>query len=717
MYIVFFLINFVILSSSYFIVYKSFPRISFSEKLIAAFLLYFSQITLTVLFSGIVIKNLGFFPLIFINLSISAVEVLLSRTRIRGAIFDFGKQFYGFFSFLIKSKDIFLYIILLLLFGQVMVMLVKIYYLPPHVWDVFAYHLHPAVEWFQKNMITDFVDTPVIRLNRNPMGVKLFFLWIIRFLKDITWLELPQFMSGILSVLSSYTLMLKVNVKRINALKYAALIYFIPLVLIESRTGQDHLALLGITLMAAIYFLNVFYRNEHSQIIFLGLSFGLLLGIKISGLHIIIVFFLALLLSKGLNYSSILNFLKKNLLFLGVGLLLTIALGGYWYVRNISIIRAYWVNFSKLLGLKFILILFFLVAIALLLKFALKRIKIRPLSRNRTVITAGIIILVILVLFILIQNLGLIKTFVFGYNSPRSLLSGSDFYRQYPLLKNLKSRFLLNLLEFPFRIKDIGLYTGYTPDFLEQSGFGVQFFSFGLLAYLMMTFLIFRKKYRTGMIGYIYILAVVLLGTYFIYYYSSANYRLFMFFPVIGLIIWAFLCEKIKFHKYYLVIIDLLIIGMIIFNILVTNFEGNYRKEGWKNILTICNPVERTSIKFSPLLTGDDWFYIDNFLSPAEPVGYLAHIDSWISPYFDNRLLRRIYHLKSLKGFNLKIAAGEKYLLQFNPVFKTSLKKKGIHYIHINPVGDRHLRKFMKPIFISCKDVIRVTDNLYYYKW
>ena len=217
--------------------------------------------------------------------------------------------------------------------------------------------------------------------------------------------------------------------------------------------------------------------------------------------------------------------------------------------------------------------------------------------------------------------------------------------------------------------------------------------------------------------GFVYIFSLVLLGTYFFYYYSSANYRLFMFFPVFGIILWACLAEKFNLSRYCLAFIHLLMIGMILFNMTVTLFEGNADKDRWKTTLTLANPRQRTSTQFSPLLKGADWQFIDQYIRPEEPIGYMAHLDSWISPFFDNRMIRRIYHLRALSGFRLIKTGNGRRRLDFNPVFKESLKQHGIHFIHINPHGARHRQIYIKPIFASDKDLFRVTGNLYYFKW
>jgi hypothetical protein len=721
MTVVFIMLNLLMLISSYTTAYRFSAGAGFSEKLITTFLLYFSQITFTLLLLGLVLKNLSSVSIIILNsvISLSLLLVFTLKKYSRKALPDFYHHCRGSFSYLLKTKDVFLYILMSLFFFQVVLLLIKIYFLPPHVWDVFAYHLHPVVEWFQTGMIPASIDTPVIRLNRNPLGFKLLHFWIARFFGNITWIELPQFFYGLLTVLTSYALMLKMNVTKTSALKYALSIYFIPLILIESRTCQDHLALTGALLMSAFYFITVFFEKKGSYILFLGLSFGLVLGTKISGPHIIIVFFLALPLAKGFKLSFIFDFIKKNTRQLALGIIAVFALGGYWYFKDLSVLGSYLATISRLFRHKAGFIFLLILAILILLRWGFKKFHWSKAFKNKKVITVCIILIVIISGVALIKSAGLIKIFVRGQTSPKDLLTDSSFYAQYPLLKAVDSNFTRNILVFPFRIKDIGMYIPYTPDFLEQSGFGIQFFALGLMAYALMTVLIFKKKYRVGIPGFIFIFSMVLLGTYFFYYYTSANYRLFMFFPVFGLMLWAFLWEKLAPAKYYRRFIDLLLIGMVLFNISVTFFEGNTDKNRWKTLLTMDNPLDRTSIKYSPFFDSkkEDWIFIDNYIPPEEPIGYLAHIDSWIFPYFDYRMKRKIYHLRSLEGFRLVGWKRKIDRLEFNPIFRESLKQRGIHYIHINPLGARQLEKLLNRIIIDDTDVIRVTGNLYYFKW
>ena len=728
--IIFFLLNSLLLVSSYVTAYRYSKQAHLAELWITTFLLYTAQITVTLLFLGVVARNLGVVPILVLNSAIALLVLVLFRKTTRAALDDCWQRCGSSVGELVKSRDYILYGLLLLFVMQVVFIVVKIYYFPPDVWDVFAYHLHPVVEWFQQNMIPAVIDTPVSRLNRNPMGPKLLSFWFVTFSGDMTWVELPQFFYGLMTCLSAYVLMVKMKVRKYMALRYAIVLYFIPAIIIESRTVQDHLALNGLIFMAALYFINVFYEKNNAHIVFLGLTMGMLIGAKISGLQILVVFFLALFFSLGFSFSKTRAFIKKNWLRCLGGAIALVVLGGYWYLKDILIIRSYFRVVQELpllkylamacLGLIVVLLFFFGVRMFLSKKGAMLWTGFKNGLRNKKVVYIGVFLLGMILLVGVVKNAGLFKTFVLSQQNPAKYVTDAALRAEYPVLKLAGHRFVKNLLLFPYRIKDLGMYNEYTPDFLDQSGFGVQFFALGVLAYLIMTVLfLLRQNYRRSIGGFLYIFSMLLLGTYFIYYYSVANYRLFMFFPVFGIMLWAVLTSRLHFYRYQLKFLDLLMVGMILFSIAVTFFEGHGDGRRWKNMFTMTDAGERTSIKYSTFFTGEDWKFMDNYIKPAEPMGYLGHFDSWVSPYFDNGMKRRIYHLSSLAGFSLVQRNERKSQLILTPLFKESLKQRKIHFLHINPQGVRNrleLKK-RKSIFIEDAEVCRVTANLYYFKW
>jgi hypothetical protein len=680
------------------------------------------QVTVTIILLGAVFKSLGPLGLMLVNVLVSGTLIFLLRAHIHASLKDISKRGIDFLKFLGESRDYFLYLLLFLFLVQVAATLWKIYYLPPHVGDVLSYHLHPVVEWFQQGHVIHFTDSPVWRVNNNPLGAKFLHLWFIVFFKEITWIELPQFLFGLLLCISSYGVMLRMGVKRAVALRYAVLIYFLPAVLLQSRTGQDHLILAACTVTALLYFIDVFYREEYSRIVFLALALAYLFGVKKHAPLVIFMLFPALMLSRGLSVGKVWAFIRGHRRVLIASAPILVVSGWYFMAQN-ELFSELLFRFMRLNAgtflLKFILPVTLLVLLAVGIRKALvKWPAIKTLPRRRLVTVPVALACIAALGYGVIKTMPHIKPFLKSHTTPLMFMN-RDFDSQYPAFK---SKFMKNLLAFPFRIRDVGLYTPYTPDLLEKSGFGIQFFGFGLIAYLVLLPLaVFKKEYRAGVMGFLIIFAILLLLSYFFLYFSWANYRSFMFFAVTGLMLWAFIQSRWIEQPYYRGFVDLLLLVMVLFSAAACFFEGNLYPERLKTVVTAA-PQERTTVKYANLVwnwpgPGKSWEIIDRHIAPAEPVGFSGGGDAWTFPYFDNRLKRKVYYIDYLPGFDVK--KQEKgntvyRMLQFNRDFRASLKQRGIHYIHFSTQGTSHSHRLF--IAENTRGVVKITPHLYYVK-
>jgi hypothetical protein len=722
--LIFILLNGAILFSSHLIAHRYLGESRLSEHLVTTFFLYAAQVTFSLVVLGTVVKNLDILYITLLNGVISSLVIVFLRESIKSSFGKIYKQSVEFLGFAGKSKDYLLYLLLLLFLFQVTATLLKIYYLPPHVGDVLSYHLHPVVEWFQHGKVTGITDSPVFRGNRNPMGSKFLYLWFIAFFGGTTWIELPQFLFGVILSISAYALMLKTGIKRGTALRFGVLIYFLPSVLLQSRTCQDHLILAACTTTMLLYFTDVVYNKTYDRILFLAVVAAFLLGIKKHSPLVFVILFPALLLSRGFNMEKVKSFIRTNRLRL-VGSMVIIVVGaGYFYTRNNlipgKILRFLQMNYKNLL-LKLLLPLALVLALAFIGRRVYRKMQNRGWFKHKRVfITLGVVLAVSVAGFVVLKNRTLLKPFVAGHTTP-IMRTNRNFDIQYPAFK---SKLIKNLLAFPFRIKDIGLYTSYTPDMLEKSGFGVQFFAFGLLAYLLSLLMwLYKKEYRDSIMGFLLIFSLLLLFAYFLIYFSWANYRSFMFFAVIGLIAWAYIQSRHISKRVYLHYIDLLLVLMILFNIAACFFEGNMSPQRWKTLFTIDNPADRTTVKYATLFDmwggkGESWQFIDTYIPASEPIGFSGGYDAWTFPYFDNGMKRKIFYIKHLPGFDVKKVRKGSHtfnMLEFNPDFMAGLKQRRIHYLHFSTQGTYHRQRVFVPE--GQKDVIKITPDLYYVKW
>jgi len=720
MILTFIFLNLVILFSSYLVTYRFCRDCFFSTQILAAFLFYTFQITASILFLGVVVKDLGPFNLILLNLAVSITVVFFLRKEILAAFTSLGKEIREFFKGVISTKDYFLYLFLFLFIFQIAAILVKVYFLPPFVGDVFSYHLHPVIDWFQQGQILSYTDTPVWRANENPLGTKPLHFWWLIFLGNFTWIEMPQFIFGVILSISAYNLMVQGEISKNSALRYGILIYFIPAVLLQSRTNQDHLIFAACALLTLSFAVAVFYRGQYRQVLPLFVAMGFLFGIKKHSLLVIAVLFVTLIVSRGFSFRKILEFSRRHKDYLAAGVTFFILYSSYFFIFKTQLYRQLYHRFSKKFFPYIFIAMLLLVSLFLLVKWLAKKISFSILLKRYSW-TIIVVLGLILISFagLLIKNRHLLKPFFLGYPSP-IISANRNFAKEYPRFDNTLMK---NLLAFPFRIKDIGQYTSYTPDFLDKSGFGIQFFALGLVAFMMSTiWWLFKQGFRNSIMGFLLIFALLLLAVYFSIYFSWANYRSFIFFPVLGIILWSYVAKKIFGKKYYQFLLDLFLIIMILFNGAVCFFEGNMSGKRWKTLFTLERSQERTSVKYAPLIwTSKDketWDYIDCYIKADQPVGYLAGGAAWIFPYFDNRGKRRIYYLKSLPGFKLiPVEKGDsKYkLLNFSPNFKASLILRGIHFFHINNHGISRYNKVV--IREDNKNIIKVTSSLFYFKY
>lgn len=730
MIVVFILVNLLVMFSSGVAAFRNFPNAAFSMRLVGAGLLWFFQVSVTVLLLGVVVRDLSPGLLFAVNGSISALVLFFERNHIKPAVHLFSSGLRGFSHVLWRSRDYFLYLLLFLFVFQAVVLLIKIYYLPPFVADVFAYHLHPVVEWFQRGHIPLFLDTPVVRAEANPLGSKLIHYWFIAGTGNTVWIDLPQFLYGLLLVVTVYAVMRSVGVGINSALRYAVLIYFIPGVLIGSRTAQDHLALTALTAVAVLYLLEIFYirpigpmghmggasppqgESMRSMVVFLAMAVGLLLGTKISAPQVIAVLFGALLIHKAFDFQSVWRVIKANLRWILVGGAVVLTTGGYWYLKN-------YIRFGTISGRKIFIdgrsvweiffIIFSVMVLAAVSIFLLKKFRVpQYLSRHRRKTVLAFILLLLPLVFFFIRNYGYFKPFLVG--KPPLVYTARAFKAEIPMPRSTLGR---NLLYFPQRIRDN--VSDYNPDFPNISGFGVQFFAFGLSAFFLMTGgFLFSKEIRAGRAGYLYLFSVLLMLSYFLYYFSPYNYRLLFFFPVFGLVLWAFLLSRIKPGRGVSILLDLLLLVMISFNMVTCMFEGVGNPVRWKTMLTMSRAPDRTTARYSHHLIADDWDFIDRYLDPGEPIGYVGGRDAPVYPYFDTRMKRKIYNLHSMPGYRRVHRRNGGPVLRFTQPLLHRLRELGIRFIHINPRGVYPWQKVT--IEKNDTNVSELTKNLYYLK-
>jgi len=309
---------------------------SLSLRVVATIILSFAHATIVVLLLGVVFRFLNAWSVPLLSVLVSALVLVFSRKWHQPFLRPAGQAWSEMFS----GRDYLLFIIAALCTLQALVLLMKVIWLPPHIWDVFVYHLPPAVEWYQQGFIPPVLDTSVARINGAPLGMTLLAYWFFIFFRDDFLVEMPMLLWALSVVPVSFAVMRQSGVSRSWSFKFSVLIFFLPIVLMQGVTNKDHLGL-NIGLIAGLLFLAEFLKHRHFPLLALAATaFGLVLGYKIAApIHIVValLMFSVLLLSR--HQALLPDRQSRLMLFKTIGLsaVIVFAVSGYWYLRNLVV--------------------------------------------------------------------------------------------------------------------------------------------------------------------------------------------------------------------------------------------------------------------------------------------------------------------------------------------------------------------------------------------
>ena len=482
-------------------------------------------------------------------------------------------------------------------------LLFKVVWLPPHIWDVFVYHLPPAVQWYQQGYIPPVLDTTVNRINGAPLGMTVLAYWFFIFFRDDALVELPMLLWALLLVPVSFAVLRQSGVSRPWALKFAVLIFFIPIVLLQAVTVKDHLGL-NVGLVAGLLFLAEFIKTrQHNLLLLAAVAFGLMLGYKVAApVHILV----ALAVFCGLLWfrqrELLLDPSQRRALIKTASLsaVLVFIIGGYWYVRNV------WF-FGRLQG-----------------AYGLK-------------MTAA------------------------GEYLARDAGAVDAFMHKAGQTNNIQS----NIIEFLPRVFDYQNY--YTADLIGISGYGPQFAAFGLLALVVAITAFFNKGLRQQPVFLLSSVAVLLFGVMMFINYNANSYRILSFFPMIliayaGIQLYqrGWLARGgASLAVNGAVLLSVLWCGMMFLPPQMTNLMR------FHEFVTL-DAADRTTANYTRWFVSPrpDFYHLLGEIPDDEPIAYIGYrdrlfpyeskADTWSYLYVDRHWRRRIYSLHLPEYFDCK---------------------------------------------------------------
>jgi len=321
------LMNLIIIVTSFLLLKYYFYFKDVSDYLIAFFILFLSQIVLSLQLLGILnILNLG--NAIVLNLGILlAVYSAIKITKVK-AKDDLLLRFKSAINNLRFNRTEVFCLSAILGFGLVKIFINLVN--PPFGWDDLNYHFTFPVEWLKHGNL----DNPISvsgdpSVSYYPINGSLFFLWFILPLKNVFIADLGQIPFFIVAFLAVYSLSKKLNLSKEYALYSAAIFTLIPNYFKQLEIAYVDVMVAALFLASLNYLFVLSRDTSVRNVVLCSLSLGLMLGTKTTAMPLGFLLFVPLVYFCLNNYP-----LKKFFLNSLVIILLIVSVGGFSYIRN-----------------------------------------------------------------------------------------------------------------------------------------------------------------------------------------------------------------------------------------------------------------------------------------------------------------------------------------------------------------------------------------------
>ncbi len=601
---IFLFVNGLMLVSSHYLASRLTSRLSFSATIVAGIMIYVTQIMLSVLLLGVAFHTISAMALGLFNSIVSlALASYFWATR-KPFVAGMQRGFHALFA----EKDAWSYLFLGLLILQLIISLSKVFVMPVHVWDSFSYHAPPAVLWYQMGFIPLELDVPVSRMNGKALGITVLMYWYFIFLKDSVLVNIPQFIMSIAMLFLVFAASRQCGISRALSFKVTVLCYFLPVVLLHSVTTQDHLSI-NIAFIAALFFFREFFeKEERGALIIAGIAIGLMMQFKINAViyfPILGLAFVFLIWKKYPQVAAVLSWGKciKPAALLGV---VAIIVGGFWYAKNVYI-------YGDVFG---------------------------PLFREDE---RGVYELYE---SIDTQKSDLTSQEIIQNSSKRSSTEAAvGFLRSSSLVSSLKTF-------FP-RILDTENVL-YGADLTNVSGFGPQFYTFGLPALVFFFISVFIKKLRCRSFYY----AVTGVGMLLVYFTITSHqfaYRNYSFFPILIFIYAGLLAQKYAFFEKGL---NKQIGNILIFICIVWGFWSilppTFANPSMFKEFSLLERQYQSPLRYNQMFKAKPKTLreLDEF-PRNEPIAYVnsKQENAWIYPYYGSKWKRRVEYIPMLDSY------------------------------------------------------------------
>jgi len=191
------------------------------------------------------------------------------------------------------------------------------------------YHVPVLYDYIQKEKITE--NEKVVWSEAYPKNMEMLNLWTLLFDPSGKILRTPQLFIALLGSLAVYGILRKLKEKRVYSALGSLCFFISPFILCQTTTTYLDGSLISVFMMALYFLLEYLDSKKTSDLIFMSILIGLMVGMKSSGIAygaITIIFLLVYLLF--IEKEKIKD-LTKPFIIIGS---LTILFGGSFYIWN-----------------------------------------------------------------------------------------------------------------------------------------------------------------------------------------------------------------------------------------------------------------------------------------------------------------------------------------------------------------------------------------------
>lgn len=324
----FLIVNLLILLGCYLLTFRL-NILSLHGKIVVAGFLAMVQIIFTEIILGIL--GILYLPaLIFFNLGTALGLFFLFVFLNTGSLVAFLKKDFSKLSGSLKTICVPENLPLILLAGFVgLWVFVAAYFLPPRTVDDLRYHLTPIYEFIVNHKIF-FLPFNFLPHFAFPFNAEFLFMWPAIFSHSQQFVDMVQFAVALWGIAVIYALARAWGIKPRAAFFVSLLFLFTPVVLAQS--GSCYIDIITcVFYLVLLYFSIMFYKTRWLSYFYLtAIASGLLLGMKYNMLFLILA-------PLSFLFPALRTVKKKHL---AVFLSILLATGGFWYIRNILVLKA-----------------------------------------------------------------------------------------------------------------------------------------------------------------------------------------------------------------------------------------------------------------------------------------------------------------------------------------------------------------------------------------